>query len=61
MDVVCRVKESTFDIQPIGSETYLVVESDMWPAIDVKLSFKGVSIKVNAEQLKKAIDNCCNI
>lgn len=61
MDVKCRVKESTLDIQPIGSETYLVVESTMWPVKDVRLKFKGVSIDVNAEQLKKAIDNCCNI
>ena len=61
MDVVCRVRESTLDIQPIGSETYIVVESTMWPPADVRLTFKGVSIDVNAEQLKKAIVNCCNI
>lgn len=58
MKVECKIEESTLDM---NTDNVLIVESDMWPAKDVKLKFEGKSITVNAEALRKAIENCCNI
>lgn len=57
MKVECKIEESTLDID----KRVLTVESGIWPPKDVILKFGGNSIKVNAESLKKAIDNCLNI
>lgn len=58
MKVECKIEESTLDMH---TDKFLIVESDMWPAKDVILKFEGNSIKVNADALKKAVDNCLNI
>jgi hypothetical protein len=58
LKIICKINESTLDVNP---KNVLVVESDSWPAINVILKFEDKSIKVNAEALHKAIDNCCNV
>lgn len=56
MKVTCEISESTIEIPREGQ--FLVVESDFGK--DVKLRFKGETIVVNGDALKKAVDNCCN-
>lgn len=56
MTVICEISESTIEIP--REDQFLVVESDFGK--DVKLRFKGETIVVNGDALKKAVDNCCN-
>lgn len=57
MKVTCKISESTIEIP--REDQFLVVESDFGK--DVILRFKGETIVVNSEALKKAIDNCTNV
>ena len=57
MKVTCEISESTLEIP--RADQFLVVESEFGK--DVKLKFKGETIVVNSDALKKAIDNCTNV
>lgn len=57
MKVTCEISESTLEIPK--EDQFLIVESDF--GRDVKLRFKGGTVVVNSDALKKAIDNCTNV
>lgn len=58
MKVICTVKEPTL---AVNSNIDLIVESTICTRGTVMLRLRDVAIEVSAEELKKAIDNCCNI